>query len=223
MQLVSNYKKAEFCADCHQLGSPFPGLELEVPFINTYNQWKDGPYSKKGVTCQNCHMPGGDHTWRGGHDPDMVRRAVSVSVSTDKENYSAGETGTATVKITNIGAGHKFPTGGSGGNARMVILKNSIVGEDGNAIAGDQTVIMRTMKEPPPLANMAMELSDNRIDPGEERIIQNTYSFPTGVTRKLFLRTTLEYHLFPQPALQAFGLAEALPPVVIYDGKKPLN
>ena len=221
--LVSNYEKAEFCANCHQEGSPIPGLELAVPFINTYNQWKDSPYSKKGVTCQTCHMPGGDHTWRGGHDSDMVRSAVSVSVTTDKESYSAGDTGSATVRITNIGAGHKFPAGGSGGNARMVILTSSIVDQDDRTLTSKQDVIMRVMKEPPPFTNMFIESSDSRIDPGEERIFQSTYTFPSGATGKLFLRTTLEYHLFPPPALRAFGLSEMLPPVVIYDEKTALN
>ena len=105
----------------------------------------------------------------------------------------------------------------------MVILKSSVVDETGTPLASKQSVIMRVMKEPPPLTNMFIELSDNRIDPGEQRIFESSYKVPTDISGKLWLRTTLEYHLFPQPALAAFGLAETLAPVVIFDEERPLN
>ena len=44
--------EAELCRRCHNLATP-EGLLLEP----TYDEWLASPYSKAGVTCQDCHMP----------------------------------------------------------------------------------------------------------------------------------------------------------------------
>jgi nitrate/TMAO reductase-like tetraheme cytochrome c subunit len=42
---------SEFCASCHQV-AVHPGIKLEV----VYEQYRDSPSHRKGVTCQQCHM-----------------------------------------------------------------------------------------------------------------------------------------------------------------------
>ena len=49
---VELFKKAEFCGMCHSVSHPTNGLPLET----TYEEWKNGPYAKEGIVCQDCHM-----------------------------------------------------------------------------------------------------------------------------------------------------------------------
>lgn len=43
--------KSEFCASCHQVAVE-PGIKLEV----VWEQYRDSPARKAGITCQDCHM-----------------------------------------------------------------------------------------------------------------------------------------------------------------------
>jgi hypothetical protein len=49
------YRTAEYCATCHQVVHPQNGIHLEP----TYLEWKQGPYAKAGIVCQDCHMTDG--------------------------------------------------------------------------------------------------------------------------------------------------------------------
>lgn len=49
------HTEAEFCGMCHNVNLPANGLPLEA----TYMEWKNGPYAKKGIICQDCHMTPG--------------------------------------------------------------------------------------------------------------------------------------------------------------------
>jgi len=46
------HTSAEFCGNCHNVFHPKNGLAVE----STYNEWKQSPYAKNGIVCQNCHM-----------------------------------------------------------------------------------------------------------------------------------------------------------------------
>jgi hypothetical protein len=43
--------KSEFCVSCHQV-AVHPGIKLEV----VWDQYRDSPGAKHGITCQECHM-----------------------------------------------------------------------------------------------------------------------------------------------------------------------
>jgi hypothetical protein len=43
--------QAEFCGGCHNLTTP-----EGVAIMSTYDEWKEGPYSREGTPCQECHM-----------------------------------------------------------------------------------------------------------------------------------------------------------------------
>jgi hypothetical protein len=43
--------KSEYCASCHQVAI-YAGIKLEV----VYEQYRNSPANKKGITCQECHM-----------------------------------------------------------------------------------------------------------------------------------------------------------------------
>jgi hypothetical protein len=45
------FKSSELCQNCHEL-MVSNGLRLQ----ETYSEWKNSPWAKEGVTCQQCHM-----------------------------------------------------------------------------------------------------------------------------------------------------------------------
>lgn len=113
--------KAEFCGTCHNEKSPF-GAWVKA----THLEWKEGPYSKEGVQCQNCHMPRtpgissamgvhrediAQHLFHGAHDPGKVRGTVELRVHPDMQKIVPGEPAKFTVVLFNQKTGHKFPTG----------------------------------------------------------------------------------------------------------------
>jgi mono/diheme cytochrome c family protein len=98
------YERSDFCLPCHQLA---PGdLVAGRPLLDTYREWLEGPYMRRGIQCQHCHMPEREHTWKGAHDPDTVRQGVKLSAG------AARKGGGVEVRVTveNVGAGHFLPT-----------------------------------------------------------------------------------------------------------------
>lgn len=89
--------RVEYCAPCHDQHQ-------------TVTQWRATKYAEQGIGCIDCHMPfrngdpnqGRDHTMHGGHSIEIVRTAVTLTAE------RRGATVVATV--TNVGAGHHFPT-----------------------------------------------------------------------------------------------------------------
>ncbi len=49
------YTTSEYCGMCHYVTHPLNGLVVD----DTYTVWKEGPYAKEGVVCQDCHMTSG--------------------------------------------------------------------------------------------------------------------------------------------------------------------
>ena len=98
----------DFCGSCHDF--PFQNHTPRQPFTfgaeplqDTLDEWAGSQAAAEGQTCQTCHLPAGRHTFAGGHDLDLVRRALRVSVvPTD-----AG----ADVTLRASGVGHRLPTG----------------------------------------------------------------------------------------------------------------
>jgi hypothetical protein len=92
--------KPEYCAGCHNQHG-------------TVDQWRASKFAQPGAgyqDCVACHMPHRDgdpnkgrvHTMHGGHDIEIVRRAVELRV--------AREASKVVVEVENIGAGHNYPT-----------------------------------------------------------------------------------------------------------------
>ncbi len=49
------HKSADLCGTCHNVNHPVNGIVLEA----TYTEWKESPYAKEGIICQDCHMTEG--------------------------------------------------------------------------------------------------------------------------------------------------------------------
>lgn len=148
-----------FCASCHQFtadGFALNGKLLE----STYDEWKRSPAAREGRQCQDCHMPDRRHLWRGIHDPDMVKSAVGISVSTERTRYRPGDELRALIVVKNVGAGHDFPTYVT----PKVIVRAGLVDATGSPVAGSEQeyAIAREVA-----LDLSREIFDTRIPPGE--------------------------------------------------------
>lgn len=154
---TSAFLRAEFCKTCHQF--PEDGFALNGKLLeDTYTEWKAGPYAAEGVQCQDCHMPARQHLWRGIHDPEMVKRGVTIDLKADRERYAPGDTLKARLTVTNSGVGHFFPTY----LTPKVFVRAELVDAKGKVVPGSfkEKVIGREV----PL-DLSREVFDTRIPP----------------------------------------------------------
>ena len=178
MAVSAELSTSASCATCHQLTWP----EADQPFYDTYGEWERSPYAEAGVRCQDCHMPptagvavASRYATQAGHAfaPDTAR-GVSVLVELDHPEVVRGEAFAVRVRVQNTGAGHSFPTGSpfkaTVVKARLVGTKDRDEGKD-LAEAGLLT-LQRTVEPAPPWKT----LSDNRIAPGEEAVLEHSFT-----------------------------------------------
>ncbi|MDI6804719.1 MAG: multiheme c-type cytochrome [Bacteroidota bacterium] len=115
------HKSADFCGTCHNEMSPY-----DVWVKSTHLEWKEGPYAKEGVRCQDCHMTYAtghnaamaselpdvaQHLFHGAHDPGKVRGVIEIRIHPDIREVEPGEKVKFTAALFNQKTGHKFPTG----------------------------------------------------------------------------------------------------------------
>jgi hypothetical protein len=111
----------EICANCHDEQSPYDAWVKE-----TYREWQAGPYSDEGTICQDCHMDfaagtsaiGGQqradiahHTFLGAHFVERLDGTVEITLSSDRQQASAGDSITIDAELYNALCGHYFPSG----------------------------------------------------------------------------------------------------------------
>ncbi len=151
------FQSSEFCAMCHQFPSDWPSLNGKL-LQNTFEEWKDSPAAKRGQTCQDCHMPGRRHLFRGIHDPAMTRSAFELTTST---TIAANGKILANASLKNVGAGHMAPTYVTPRieiTFKQIDANGDVVGEISPA-----TVIQRQVI----LSGESHEVSDTRLAPGK--------------------------------------------------------
>lgn len=195
-QFSENHTKSEFCAGCHQLVN-----DKGVPVMGTYTEWKESPYAKEGIQCQNCHMPivydmevvdpaiqeSGNfvtaHEFRGGHS--LINLTHAAKIETDVQRN--GRVARIITRITNSESGHKLPTGTP---ARSVVLNTRILDRGGNLLAEINKVYRKVLVDEDGVIienNAAMILdaarifSDNRIAPRETRVETFEFDIPEGL------------------------------------------
>jgi cytochrome c551/c552 len=97
-----DFNASAFCQPCHQDGE-MGGFSLQ----ETHLEWAASPQGRRGETCQDCHMPGGDHRFWGIHDRDFVADALDLDI--EIERTAPGHL-RARIRLHNRGAGHRVPT-----------------------------------------------------------------------------------------------------------------
>jgi hypothetical protein len=91
------------------------------PVADVYMEWLFGPYGRRGVQCQSCHMPNREHTWKGGRDTETVRQGITMAAALRVE----GDALSVEVKLANVGCGHFFPGGWEAAAYAVVELVNA--------------------------------------------------------------------------------------------------
>lgn len=135
------HRSGDFCGICHNEKSPF-----DVWVKSTHLEWKEGPYAKEGVQCQDCHMPKAEsifasmgktypdtrqHLFHGAHDPGKVKGTIELRIHPNVNEAEPGEPVKFTVALFNQKTGHKFPTGSV--EDRIVWLHVEAIDKNGKA------------------------------------------------------------------------------------------
>ena len=196
-----DFRTAQVCYRCHNVVSG-PAQFYNVGPCGTYAEYEGKFFmQERGFICQSCHMPevdrpvaeggpirrGRRHLWRGGHDPDMIKRAVAIQVKADPPSPKPGDRITVTLTLINAGAGHKIPTGDPDRHFTVEFLV-----EDGNRhVVKEETNTMgRWIMWQPAI----VEWYDNRLLPLASRDYAFTYRLPTE-TKNLTLKARVRYHI----------------------------
>ena len=169
------FLRSEFCQGCHQFGAD--GFALNGKLLEkTYNEWKASGFARRGVQCQDCHMPDRRHLWRGIHDADMVRSGLTITVKAEQGRYRAGDTLVATLTVENTGVGHAFPTYVT----PRVVLRAELLDGQGRAMPGTRAeqAIGRDVA-----LDLSREVIDTRLLPGQRRDLVYRRRVPHGAAR----------------------------------------
>jgi hypothetical protein len=113
---------AELCGTCHNEKDPW-GVWVK----STHLEWKEGPYSKAGIVCQDCHMPPGagnsspgigkdrsdirQHLFHGAHDDGKIAGSAEIRIHPESRLVDRGSTILLSAVIVNSKAGHMLPSG----------------------------------------------------------------------------------------------------------------
>jgi len=216
------FRSTNICFTCHQVPSgPFQFYNGGP--CSTFPEFEAGPYYKEGKICQDCHMPsidrplvsggpvrqGRQHLWRGGHFPEMIKRAASVQLKADRTVLQSGQDVTFTLTLTNSGAGHKIPTGDPD---RYFTVTFEVVDASGTVLKRQENTMRRWIVWWP----VIVEVYENRLMP----LASRDYEFRYWVPRKsegLKLRASVKYHIMTESQYRRlqtkYGLSVEVPHV----------
>ncbi len=198
------FRTTEICYRCHNVVSG-PFQYYNVGPCGTYAEYEGKFFMKeKGMICQSCHMPeverpvahggpirqGRRHLWLGGHDPEMVKRAVAVQVLTAPPDPKPGQTMTVTLTLTNAGAGHKLPTGDPDRHFTVEFL---VQDRQGRVLDRKSDTMGRWILWQP----VILEVYDNRLLPLASREYTFTYRLPPDLSG-VALKAQVRYHILTE-------------------------
>lgn len=196
-----NFRTTQICQRCHNVVSG-PAQFYNVGPCGTYAEYEGKFFmQERGFICQSCHMPeidrpvasespirrGRQHLWRGGHDPDMIQRAVAVQVAADPPNPKPGDDVTVTLTLVNAGAGHKIPTGDPD---RHFTIEFAVENAQQQVVNEQRSTMGRWILWQPAI----VELYDNRLLPLASREYRFTYRMPDPA-EGLILKARVQYHI----------------------------
>lgn len=180
LQTLELYERGDFCLPCHQLP---PRIAVNgKPLLNTYKEWLEGPYMRRGVQCQHCHMPNREHTFLGVHDPDTFRQGIALTATARAQ----GGVVTVIAELANVGAGHYLPTTPTPAAWMKIRLLDKAARPIDGAFAS-----LRIGRDIHHDGKRWQEIADTRIPPGERRTMARAWK--AGRTAEAaFARVTVE-------------------------------
>lgn len=196
------FKESLFCGGCHEYSSS-NGVKL----IETYSEWKQGPYPAQGKQCQSCHMRKvsgkivaaevkrtpeveiSSHDIAGGHSTSKREESIEIKIAEVNKYKQKIE---VAVDVTNKGAGHKIPTGLP---SKKIVLQVSIQSKTGEAYQIHQKTYQKVLEDAngnPVTADADLLMgkavkivSDNRLAPLETRREKFTFFVPEERDQKI--------------------------------------
>lgn len=172
------FEDSRFCAACHQFepdGFTLAGKLLE----NTYEEWKGSRHAREGRTCQSCHMPERRHLWRGIHDRQATRAALTIEAQPPR--IAEGKVA-ARLRIRNTGAGHHFPTYVTPRAVAEIWQEDAA----GSALASTRAELVLQRQVP---LDLSREISDTRIPADGEALLDYARArHPRAAVLRLRLR-----------------------------------
>ena len=169
--------------------------------------------------CVECHMPllkralvkGGEvretrqHLWRGGHDPEMVKKALTIKFSEfnliNKKSSSKGKR-QFTLTIENTGAAHYVPTGTPD---RHLTIQLRVLDKQDNVLTENRNTIRRNVMWRP----FIIDLTDTRLPRGQPR----SYDIEISDLRKaVSVEAVVRYHLLDEKRRKR----------IVYENKTPI-
>lgn len=225
------HESAEFCGNCHNVDHPVNGMHLEM----TYSEWKNSPYAKEGIVCQDCHMTPGPGvtkpnpgkaaaggperthiytmTFAGGNvglgdaarAEERLKAAARIEVEVP-DILEPGSPAKAVITVTNVGAGHYLPTGLT--EVRQMWLEVEALDADGNEIASRRHDFGTILKDEK--GNHPVELWDAVGIHSDDRIPPRGSSTDevafTMPDAPVTVRATLYYRSAPEEMAKAAGV-----------------
>ncbi|HEC13018.1 MAG TPA: hypothetical protein ENI80_07170 [Acidiferrobacteraceae bacterium] len=161
----------------------------------------------KRLGCVQCHMPlikrplvaGGKprlarrHLWRGGHDPEMVKRGLEVNFKAAPDDSSDKRSFILT--ITNVGAAHYLPTGTPD---RHLTVTLRLLGKGGNILKEETHTLKRTIMWRP----FIVDLWDTRLPRWQPRNYRLDIS---DVQNTAAVEAVVRYYLVAEERLKRIG------------------
>jgi hypothetical protein len=235
------HTQSEFCGQCHDVTHPFNRLPIE----RTYTEWRDSSYAGMGVQCQDCHMKPVrgratpfskereriyTHNFVGGNvlvtrllgsetharmSEDMLRSAARIELFPPAA-LAAGQANKVRVRVTNVGAGHKLPTGFPEGREMWLDFKavdesgailyrlGSV--KDGHTEPGTESFKVVLGDKNGNVVDLDVLdadriLYDTRLEPKGYRDVEYTFDLPADVAGRVRLVADLNYWSFSQAFL----------------------
>lgn len=160
--------------------------------------------------CVQCHMPGVEspatqkdvsrtarrHTWRGGHDRETVRSALTASFS---DSFATGSGRIAELVLENTGAAHFLPTGTPD---RHLTVRLRALDANGRVLRETSSTLERTIMWRP----FIVDLWDTRLAWSERR------NYTLGVPAETHtIEAQVRYHLLGESRRKRIGYEPAEP------------
>jgi len=164
--------------------------------------------------CVDCHMPlkkrslvkGGvvrdtrQHFWRGGHDPEMVKKALTIKF--DEQEMTSKDERRFILTIENTGAAHYVPTGTPD---RHLTVQLRVVDKQNNVLTENMNIIRRNVMWRP----FIIDLKDTRLPRGQPRSYDIEISDPQ---KAVSVEAVVRYHLLDEKRRKR----------IVYENKTPI-
>jgi len=155
---------------------------------------------KRAGVIRNEVMPVSRHLWRGGHDPEMVKSALTIEL---KKEYERGNAVDYNLILANSGADHRVPTGTPD---RHLTVSFRLLDKNEKVIKEENHKLKRTIMWRP----FIVDLWDTRLKAGEMRLF--TFSHKKG-DKAAFVDVEVRYHLLDEKRRKRIG----------YENREPIN